>query len=487
MPYSRVTRTKFGFAALEYVIHGDGHNGAEQRNEIETPINMCRKIAYHEQMEKYWSRASERHQTQIIRVIQSFSKNEFDPKNPEDIQKSNLVGQEFVREHYPNRQALVCTQIDGKGGCVHNHILINDVSMKDNKGCTNKQYHFESVRMWTDEITEKYTILDFGEGKQYANKFTEAEKTKRKKEEFCWKDELRKRISEAMESAVSEEDFIKKLADNDVEVKKRYRGKKDNFYLVYKLLDISKISERDRKRRVEFKARDRKLGIDYGLEALDAAIKINKAEKFSADKSTSSDDVDKKAYNDVKKIISDEKNNIIQQQTFSGEAEGGDYKSNWKKVSWNEETRAAVSHDVHEGSNENTKLNLSFQQINFYDILNDGKNEDKKDNVPLSESEHEMGVKKSSSSSAKAEEKRAEMAVISQPAQTPKENENAPAAVSQMLGNENDDEEVSEDNRDESTHEPEWSINIGRFGADYTVFSNSAEVQQKSDDEIGYS
>ncbi len=257
--------------------------------------------------------------------------------------------------------------------------------------------------------------------------------------------------------------------------------------MVYKLLDISKISERDRKRRVEFKARDRKLGIDYGLEALDAAIKINKAEKFSADKSTSSDDVDKKAYNDVKKIISDEKNNIIQQQTFSGEAEGGDYKSNWKKVSWNEETRAAVSHDVHEGSNENTKLNLSFQQINFYDILNDGKNEDKKDNVPLSESEHEMSVKKSSSSSAKAEEKRAEMAVISQPAQTPKENENAPAAVSQMLGNENDDEEVSEDNRDESTHEPEWSINIGRFGADYTVFSNSAEVQQKSDDEIGYS
>ncbi|MDE7295599.1 MAG: relaxase/mobilization nuclease domain-containing protein, partial [Oscillospiraceae bacterium] len=272
-----------------YVCKGSGHNGAEKRNEIETPINMCKKIKYHEQMEKYWSRARERHKIQIIHVIQSFSKNEFDPKNPEDIQKANLVGQELVRKHYPGKQALVCTQTDGIGGCVHNHILINDVSMEDNKGCTNKQYHFESVRMWTDEITEKYTVLDFGEGKQYANKFTKAEKTKRKKNVFCWKDELRKRISEEMESAVSEEDFIKKLADNDVEVKKRYR--KENYYLVYRLLDTSKISERDRKRRVEFKARDRKLGIDYGLVALDAAIESNKSKNSSANKSTSSDDV----------------------------------------------------------------------------------------------------------------------------------------------------------------------------------------------------
>ena len=83
------------------------------------------------------SRARERHKIQIIHVIQSFSKNEFDPKNPEDIQKANLVGQEIVRKHYPGRQALVCTQTDVIGGCVHNHILINDVSMVDNKGCTN--------------------------------------------------------------------------------------------------------------------------------------------------------------------------------------------------------------------------------------------------------------------------------------------------------------------------------------------------------------
>ena len=137
---------------------------------------------------------------------------------------------------------------------------------------------------------------------------------------------------------------------------------------------------------------------------------------------------------------------------------------------------------------------MNVKPLCYDNILNDKESEDKKDsvqqNAPLSESEHEMSMKKSGRSNAKDEEERAETeTVIFQPTQTPKENENAPAAVSQMLDNENDDEEVSEDNRDESTHEPEWSINIGRFGVDYSRFSDSAEVQQKSDDEdeIGYS
>lgn len=345
---------------------------------------MCSSIPYHLQMGKYWSRARANHKTQIIRVIQSFSKKEFAPENPADIQKANLIGQEFVRKYYPGRQALVCTQTDGIGGCVHNHILINDVSMIDNKGCTKEQYFHFSVRLWTDEITEKYTVLDFGEGKQYADKLTEAEKSKHKKDEYCWKDDLREHIAEAMESAVSEEDFIKRLADNGVKAEKRYRGKNNNYYLVYELLDISKISEGDRKRRVKFKVRDRKLGIDYGLEALNAAIEINNAEKFSSDKlSIASGVISENAYDDVKKIISEEAEKIdsIQQHTPSDGAKGYDYEPSRKKESnfssKNEETRAVVSPEVHEVSNENTKLNLNILPIFIEDILNDEESENK--------------------------------------------------------------------------------------------------------------
>lgn len=46
---------------------------------------------------------------------------------------------------------------------VHNHILINDVSMIDLKGCTKQQYYYKNIEIWTDEITQDYTILDLGE------------------------------------------------------------------------------------------------------------------------------------------------------------------------------------------------------------------------------------------------------------------------------------------------------------------------------------
>lgn len=163
MPYSRVTRTAFGLEALRYVLNDEGHNGADRRNEIVTPINMSTRKSYEKQFEKVWLAARINHTTQIVRVIQSFSKKEFDPNNPCDIQKANELGQEFVDTYYPDRQALVCTQTDGIGGCVHNHILISDVSLKDNKGCTKEQYHYRTIRRWSDEIVARYTIPDYGE------------------------------------------------------------------------------------------------------------------------------------------------------------------------------------------------------------------------------------------------------------------------------------------------------------------------------------
>ena len=162
MPYSRVTRTAFGIEALKYVLNYKAHKGAIKRNEIISPINMSAKKSYYTQLQKVWKKARINHTIQIIRVIQSFSKKEFDPNNPADLQKANELGQELVDTYYPDRQALVCTQIDGKGGYVHNHILISDVSLKDNKGCTNEQYHYMTIRKWTDEIASHYTVLDYG-------------------------------------------------------------------------------------------------------------------------------------------------------------------------------------------------------------------------------------------------------------------------------------------------------------------------------------
>lgn len=265
MPYTRVTRTANGAAAISYAINGSGHNGSEARNEIVTAVRMHNKISYQTQMDKYWNRARPNHKTQIIRIVQSFSKNEFDPNDPADILKANEVGQAMIDEHYPDRQALVCTQTDGKGGCVHNHILINDVSMNKNKGCAKEQYYQPILKIWTDEITARYTNLDFGS--EQHDKLTQAERAKREKGEYSYKDDLRQRISSAMKRSISEEDFLRRLNENGVDATRK-KSKKYGEYYVYELVDTSTIPENAKLPNHKLQSRSYKLGTDYGPWAL---------------------------------------------------------------------------------------------------------------------------------------------------------------------------------------------------------------------------
>lgn len=271
MAYSSVKRVACGYSALHYVIYEHGHNGHENRNAMLTAINMCRKVPYEIQMNRYWRRARSNHKIQIIAIVQSFSKKEFDPANEGDILKANQVGQQLVNEHFKGRQALVCTQIDGKKGYVHNHILINDVSMIDLKGCTKQQYYYKNIEIWTDEITQEYTILDLGE-KNAEEKVTRTERAKREKGEYVYRDDIRERVMAAMKNSASEEDYFRRLSKNGIGVKKKISPKYGEHY-VYELLDFSKVPEGTKlPKHGNRSARSYKLGTLYGPEALQVEI-----------------------------------------------------------------------------------------------------------------------------------------------------------------------------------------------------------------------
>ncbi len=271
MAYSSVKRVACGYSALHYVIYEHGHNGHEKRNAVLTAINMCRKVPYEIQMNRYWRRARSNHKIQIIAIVQSFSKKEFDPTNEGDILKANQVGQQLVNEHFKGRQALVCTQIDGKKGYVHNHILINDVSMIDLKGCVKEQYYYKNIEIWTDEITQEYTILDLGE-KNAEERVTRTERAKREKGEYVYRDDIRKRVLAAMKNSASEEDYFRRLSKNGIGVKKKNSPKYGEHY-VYELLDFSKVPEGTKlPKHGNRSARSYRLGTLYGPEALQVEI-----------------------------------------------------------------------------------------------------------------------------------------------------------------------------------------------------------------------
>ena len=263
MAYTRVTRTANGHGALMYAYgKGKGHNGSDVRNDLIANVNILPGVPAEIQMQKYWNRARANHKTQVIRVVQSFSINELNPDEPSDVLTASMIGQEFAHTYYPDRQAVVFTQTDGKSHLIHNHIIISDTDMTSSKGCDKQQYYQPTLAQWTNEIAGQYFELDFGNAKTM-DKTTQTERAKRALGEYVWKDDLKSRITEALNESESEEDWIKNLPAHGVNIEV-HDSKKRGKYYTYELMDTDGFG--DKKIPQNLKSRSYKLGTLYDAE-----------------------------------------------------------------------------------------------------------------------------------------------------------------------------------------------------------------------------
>ena len=263
MAYTRVTRTANGHGALMYAYgKGKGHNGSDVRNDLIANVNILPGVPAEIQMQKYWNRARANHKTQVIRVVQSFSINELNPDEPSDVLTASMIGQEFAHTYYPDRQAVVFTQTDGKSHLIHNHIIISDTDMTSSRGCDKQQYYQPTLAQWTNEIAGQYFELDFGDT-TVPDKTTQTERAKRALGEYVWKDDLKSRITEAMNESESEDDWIKNLPAHGVNIEV-HDSKKRGKYYTYELMDTDGFG--DKKIPQNLKSRSYKLGTLYDAE-----------------------------------------------------------------------------------------------------------------------------------------------------------------------------------------------------------------------------
>lgn len=289
MAYSKVTTSAHGALSIRYALGpnrhsasaheqmkavmgrdgGSGHNGNEKRNQLIGTVNLLPGVRWEEQMQYYWNLASAKHKVQLLQLILSWSKRELDPNNPDDMEKALAITLDMVREHYPDRQALIFIQTDGEGGCVHAHLLINDVSMTDHRGCAQEQRYHPQVAKWNDEITARYTTLD--NGLSEPDKNPHWQRVRRARGEYVYQDDIKSRVREAMAGAADEDEFKSRLAAAGV----TYETKSSKKYGDYYVYDLDKttlpegVSVPGRER---LKARSYKLGADYGPEAVQAAV-----------------------------------------------------------------------------------------------------------------------------------------------------------------------------------------------------------------------
>lgn len=297
MPYTRISGSDNGREAIKYArgIDGKGHNNNSKRNLYIDSVGMLPDdvMPFEDQMQVYWNKASRKNKNQVRRIITSYSKKELDSEDPRSALIAAQIARRHIQEYYPDRQAAIFIQADGKGGMLHVHTLVNNVSMTECKGCSDEQTKFYYVAKTVDAVAKQYINLemDYNEKVDQSGKKMKTPKEvvkqneRRQREEneaaltrgeatpnYIWKDDLKDRIRLAMSEAASREDFLKQLTAHGVEGEYRtgeHASKKAGEYIIYELVDTTGFTGKIPK---NLKSKSYKIGTDFDLEMLDRKI-----------------------------------------------------------------------------------------------------------------------------------------------------------------------------------------------------------------------
>lgn len=219
-------------------------------------------------------------------VMVSFDKSELSSENPDDIDKacriSMNVCRKMVMDNEYNRlenvsdeakrlemawaeadkyKIVSVAQDDGKGGNLHVHSYILNINPETGRSLdgTSRRHNFVKNALSEEMARENVQEFDFTKVKDKATKW---EKERREKGQYVWRDDLKNRIKDALNSpeSVSHETFTMELGKLGVDTRKRGKGYSFGFH-----------DEDDKKR----SARGGKLGSEFELTSIQAMFAMN--------------------------------------------------------------------------------------------------------------------------------------------------------------------------------------------------------------------
>lgn len=219
-------------------------------------------------------------------VMVSFDKSELSSENPDDIDKACRISMNVCRkmvmdneynrlEHVSDEakrlemawaeadkyKIVSVAQDDGKGGNLHVHSYILNINPETGRSLdgTSRRHNFVKKALSEEMARENVQEFDFTKVKDKATKW---EKERREKGQYVWRDDLKNRIKDALNSpeSVSNETFTMELGKRGVDTQKRGKGYSFGFH------------DEDGKKR---SARGGKLGSEFELTSIQAMFAMN--------------------------------------------------------------------------------------------------------------------------------------------------------------------------------------------------------------------
>lgn len=151
-------------------------------------------------------------------------------------------------------QATVCTQCDGEGGLIHNHIVINNLDISTGKKLAGMHQALWDFRACSDERCRVAGLSVVGEKSNCDVRYTHTEGALADKGVLSWKERIRQALEQEMPLSRTADELAARLSRRGIGME--LRGKR---HVTYSIMDGGKMR----------KARGRSLGGAYDRAAVD--------------------------------------------------------------------------------------------------------------------------------------------------------------------------------------------------------------------------
>lgn len=278
MGTTRMTATRNGAAGLLYAgRQGKPHVKDEQgiinqRVLGSTGVNIDPNYAQ-QQMGAVWRHhdTKKRHARELYRSTWSWPNNVLDPRNPDDVDKALMMGEEVAKRMWPGHQTAIYAQADGEGHKLHLHLETNAINPVTGRALRDKQTSQKQLAKIADEVELENGIEPLPTLRKAWEKKTHAQVAAVTAGKYSWREDLQQRIQAGLadKRAVDWQTLKPVLAEHGVDVHVR-RNKKTG--------DINGLSYKLNFGDYQRPVRARRLGEMYQKESVDNGLKQNAAE-----------------------------------------------------------------------------------------------------------------------------------------------------------------------------------------------------------------
>lgn len=192
---------------------------------------------------------NKRRTIEALTIVQSFSLNELDYQNPDDVLRAHQAGVALCAILHERYHVMfnVCTHTDSKGHNVHNHITIPNCDLATGKALQGQIKLFQNLTRINDELMRDL-------GLEICNQPADG---------YDFKADIKNRLNEAINASQSYDDFVVEATKRGIAIKDKKANGQELKHITYEFTDQHGTKHKVRDNKVDDKPKDDDTKIVY--------------------------------------------------------------------------------------------------------------------------------------------------------------------------------------------------------------------------------